>query len=203
MITSNQYQTPGSATLSTGPRLSPPDSGVTDRGVHIIFVSPDVSVGELDGNHIAPAGQELLRAHIGDPAPTDVIVYARRPWHFARCKLQPHPEVHRLAPESFLDLHRAGPSGPERAVWWSEHDFTITTIEDEKDHRAREEGRSTTPAVDADPYPFKEKPITKQEEALDQRQIFVARSTVPIAAGHYKITFEIEGQSIDPNMRCF
>src|SRR5258705_1213868 len=122
MITTNQYPTPGTTTLSTGPQLSTAESGVTDRAVHIIFVSADVAV-ELDGNHITPAGQALLRPHIGDPAPTDVIVYARRPWHFARCKVQPHPEVHKLAPETVLDLHRAGPSGPERAVWWSEHDF--------------------------------------------------------------------------------
>jgi hypothetical protein len=201
MIATKSDQTQWTTTQPIGPQLSTAESGAIDQGVHIIFVPTDVA-GGLDGERITPAGQAALRPYIGNPAITDVIVYACRPWHFAGNELQPHPEVHTRFPRTILEVHRDGPAGPERAVWWSEHDFRITIIEDEAVHESREASKTTTPAVDAYPYPFEQKPMTRPEEALDHRQIFVARSTVPVTAGRYKISFEIEGQSIDPNMHC-
>jgi hypothetical protein len=193
---------PSGSNLSNGPSLQAVD-GVVQVGVHIIRVPNDVAVGQVKGGHVTKDGQAQVAKHVGKPKQRDVIVYAGLPWHMAENELQPHPEVHARFPDSILKLHRAKPHGPESAVWWSEHEFTITTIADEDVHDASDAHPPHTSFVDAVPYPFGEKPRTHREAAMDGTRIFVARSSVPVAAGRYKICFMMEGEQIDPNMHCF
>jgi hypothetical protein len=193
---SKSSQAPGSE-LSSGPHLSTAESGVTEVGVHIIFLPLDVALGEVDGTHVTTVGLLMAAKHIGVTRPRDIIVFAGQPWHFAQGALHPHPLVHTLFPETVLELHRSGPKGPEQAVWWSERHFTITTIADEAAYH-----QSTGAAADAVPYPFEVKPVTVPANGLDGKPIFMARSTVPLVTGRYKISFFMEGQLIDPNMHC-
>ena len=204
-MTVTKDQASGITPLSAGPQLNTTESGVTDRPVHIIAVPSGVAVGQLQGDHITEAGQLALQPHIAGAHPTDIVVFENRAWHLANDALQPHPQVHIDFPATILKLHRERPDGPGRAVWWSEQQFDITTIEDEAAHDAREASGATTPPVDADPYPFTERPATEVERSIDPvpRDIFVARSTVPLVAGRYKISFTLNGQLIDPNMHCF
>jgi hypothetical protein len=177
------------AHLSRGPVL-------VERAVHIIFV-PDGVAGVDAASDALPTDAQLAEAanysYIGSPAETDVIVFARRPWHYVDGKLRKHPEVHHDYPNTVLELDVAR---GEKVLWWSERDFTITQIA----------GHS---AADANaPNPFASMPVTRPETGVDHltpTTIHVARAPVPIetARGHeYKITFTSGGQRIDPNMRC-
>ena len=109
------------ANLSKGPVL-------VERAVHIIFV-PDGVAGVSETSDVLPTDAQLAEAatfdHIGSPAPTDVIVFARRPWHYVDGKLRKHPEVHHDYPDTVLELDVAR---GEKVLWWSERVFTITNI---------------------------------------------------------------------------
>ena len=175
------------ANLSRGPVL-------VERAVHIIFV-PDGVAGVSETSDVLPTDAQLAEAakfaHIGSPAPTDVIVFARRPWHYVDGKLRKHPEVHHDFPNTVLELDVAR---GEKALWWSERDFSITLI-------AGHDG-----AIAPDPFAV---PVTRPEAGVDHATpttIHVARAPVPSASsrGHeYKITFTSDGVGpIDPNMRC-
>ena len=177
------------ANLSRGPVL-------VERAVHIIFV-PDGVAGVSETSDVLPTDAQLAEAatfdHIGSPAPTDVIVFARRPWHYVDGKLRKHPEVHHDYPDTVLELDVAR---GEKVLWWSERGFTITNI------------AAHDPLVTAPP-PFAEMPVTRPEPGVDHptpTTIHVARAPVPSASarGHeYKITFtNTEVGSVDPNMRC-
>ena len=177
------------ANLSRGPVL-------VERAVHIIFV-PDGVAGVSETSDTLPTEEQLAEAgkfeHIGSPAPTDVVVFAKRPWHYVDGKLRKHPEVHHDFPNTVLEVDVAR---GEKVLWWSERGFTITNI------------ASHDPQVIA-PDPFAEMPVTRPEAGVDQpasMTIHVARAPVPSAGsrGHeYKITFtNTEVGAIDPNMRC-
>lgn len=169
--------------------LKGPDLVKEERGVHIIFVPDDAVPCQ---SHADPTPDELkqVASHIGPTQETDVIVFGGRPWHFAGNALRKHPGVHHTFPNTVLKLRR---STRDRAVWWSEKPFTITAIEQEdpKDaNRAR--------------YPFSQPPETRPQSTFGGT-IFVARSTVPVDAAYgqeYKISFQMEGRTIDPNMDC-
>ena len=174
--------------LSRGPVL-------VERAVHIIFV-PD-GVGGVDpASTQLPTDAQLADAaqfiYIGNPAQTDVIVFAGRPWHYVDGKLRPHPQVHIDYPNTVLELDVAR---GEKALWWSEREFTIAQIAGHSPQDANA------------PDPFAAIPATRAENGVDHpaTTIHVARSPVPSpsASGHeYKITFASGGRTIDPNMRC-
>jgi hypothetical protein len=170
--------------LSTGPVLA-----AEERGVHIIFVSEDTVPCGSPGN---PTEQELKLVaqpqYIGFPAPTDIIVFCGLPWHFAGGKLKKHPDVHTSNPETVLKLDRRT---RDRPVWWSEMPFTITKIEKEN---------PKDPTLAASPFPVA--PVTSDTDTIG---LFVARSPVPTSNAYgqgYKITFTMNGSTIDPNMDC-
>jgi hypothetical protein len=174
--------------LSRGPVMA-------ERAVHIIFV-PDGVAGVDAASEALPTDEQLAEAasfiYIGNPALTDVIVFAGRPWHYADGKLRKHPEVHNDFPNTVLELNVAR---GERVLWWSEHEFNITQI---AGHAPQDIGA---------PDPFAAIPPTRPEDGADHppTTIHVARAPVPSqgSIGHeYKITFTSGGRSIDPNMRC-
>jgi hypothetical protein len=69
-------------TLSAGPVLA-----AEERGVHIIFVPDNAVPCGSPGN---PTENELkeVAKFIGFPAPTDIIVFGGKPYHFADGKLK-------------------------------------------------------------------------------------------------------------------
>jgi hypothetical protein len=171
--------------LSAGPVLA-----AEERGVHIIFV-PDgaVSCGS-PGN---PTDDELTKVAelVGFPAPTDIIVFCGQSYHFAGEKLKKHPGVHGTNPETVLKLDRRT---HDRAVWWSETQFTITGIAQEHPQNSR-----------LAPSPFAGSPVTTREPDSTTGPLWVARSPLPTNNAYgqeYKITFQMEGRTIDPNMEC-
>jgi len=173
-----------SLTLSAGPVLA-----AEERGVHIIFV-PDgaVSCGS-PGNPTEDELKEVAKL-VGFPAPTDIIVFCGNPFHFAGGKLKKHPEVHTSNPETVLKLDRRT---HDRAVWWSETQFTITRIDQEHPQDSR-----------LAPSPFAAPPVTTREPDTTG-PLWVARSPLPTNNAYgqeYKITFQMAGSTIDPNMEC-
>jgi hypothetical protein len=169
-------------TLSAGPVLA-----AEERGVHIIFVPDNAVPCGSPGN---PTENELkeVAKFIGFPAPTDIIVFGGKPYHFADGKLKKHPDVHATNPETVLRLDRRT---HDRAVWWSETRFTITRIEQEQPPNDR-----------FAPSPFAAAPVTSETDTIG---LYVARSPLPTNNAYgqeYKITFEMEGRTIDPNMEC-
>jgi hypothetical protein len=170
--------------LSRGPALEP-----NQKGVHIIFVPLD-TVTCVSPSHPTDAELAQVALHIGQPTETDVIVFAGQPWHFAEGKLRKHPEVHKLFRDTILTLYK---SKRDTAVWWSEKEFMITGI-DKEDPKKN---------FTAD-YPFGAKPDAERK-TIDGKPVWVAKSTVPVDTAYgqeYKITFEMGGQRIDPNMDC-
>jgi hypothetical protein len=167
-------------TLSAGPVLA-----AEERGVHIIFV-PDgaVSCGS-PGNPTEDELEEVAK-HIGFPAPTDIIVFGGLALHFAGGKLKKHPGVHGTNPETVLKLDRRT---HDRAVWWSETQFTITRIDQENPQNDK----------------FAPSPFVSPVPERDTNGLWVARSPLPTNNAYgqeYKITFEMAGRTIDPNMDC-
>ena len=166
-------------------------------GVHIILVEADPSTcanpdGTTNDAKRAEAGKLVTWAK-----PTDVVVFHRKPWHYVSGQLRAHPQVHIDYPETILQLSI---SAGDRAVWFSELRFDITTIELSDHH-----GSGHAPDPSAAPYPFSVAPITVQETDEGLHAIWVARSTVPVpkSANHmYKISFTIQGMLIDPDMSC-
>ena len=189
--------------LSRGPVLQP---GV-EQGVHIIFHPAEVEVDP--GPDVLPTEGELeaAAAAIGNAEPTDVIVYRGKPWHMVGHKLLKHPEVHVNHDETVLKLRVE----KQKAVWWSEHDFTITRIELHHDTKhpapappaAQASSAPVAAAPPAKPFP---EPETRIEGSADlTAELHVARSTVPVRLSkthEYKITFTRNQRKIDPNMRC-
>jgi hypothetical protein len=172
-------------TLSVGPKLV---NG--EKGVHIIYVSAEMLAGEAGGGQGTTVALQQVAKLVGNPAVTDVVVFAGEPWHVVNHELKAHPQVHKDYPETVLRIHRLR---DETVVWWSEKPFTITAITPEP---PKKRGKPE--------YPFAV-PATRPEDGSDNKAIFVARSDVPIKEAddqEYKIAFKMEGQSIDPNMYC-
>jgi hypothetical protein len=180
---------------SRGPVL---EEGV-DRGVHIIFIPPDVEADP--GPNVFPSQAELDAAAISVPnaKATDVIVFKGKPWHMVNRRLEKHPQVHTRHPETVLELLVER----QKAVWWSEHEFTISRIE-LHDHAAAASARSYTTDPPARPFP---EPATKRESDVGglAAEIHVARSMPPARDARsfeYKVTLTRNGRTIYPNMRC-
>ena len=175
---------PARAARSRSKPSGPPLDKERERGVHIIFVARDRSIQQ------APSRNELdiVAKNVGQANKTDVVVFAGKPWHLVNGKLRKHPEVHHDFPDTVLHLR----TGIDSAVWWSETAFQITGIVQE------------TPNALTAGYPFSEKPLAKQD-MVDGEKLWVARSTVPVPTAfgqEYKITFDMAGEAIDPNMDC-
>ncbi len=80
----------------------------------------------------------------------------------------------------------------DRAVWWSETPFKITKIEKEKENPQN---------IRLAEFPFLQDPVTTSQAG----ELFVAKSGVlrdDAYGQEYKITFTMNGSTIDPNMDC-
>jgi hypothetical protein len=179
-------------------------------GVQIIFVAVDQILNEMQLNTLGngPIGTATLAQvakHIGQPAPTDVVVFAKQPWHFAgrpgqSKELRRHPQVHQDFPETILVIRPK-----QEAVWWSEKEFQITTIKPSGDpahpHPGFPEALSPPPQ-----YPFTgTNPIATRLEPHSGTDFWIARSGIPKTEAHehmYKISFKIDGDAIDPDGYC-
>jgi hypothetical protein len=164
-----------------GPTLEP-----GDKAVQIIVLGGAVETGQTAaiGNAAVISGIAKIRAR-------DIIVIGSKPFHFAAHQVREHPKVHHDCPDSILQLSVADKN---RAVWWSTQPFTITNIEGDPEHGLKDA-----------PYPFTSELKTIREDSLDAKKIHVVRSSVPTtdAIGfHYKITFEVNGHLVDPNIYC-
>jgi hypothetical protein len=157
----------------------------------------------------APIGTATLahvEKHIGKVAATDVVVFAKRPWHFAGrlpahpFQLRAHPQVHHDFPETILVLSI---SKKQQAVWWSETEFNITHVQP-SGHPAHPGFIEASTVPPAYPFPIPA-PIVAQREHHNSRDIFVARSGVPITTAKehmFKISFTIGNETIDPDTYC-
>jgi hypothetical protein len=201
----NTSSVTGSRIQAIGPT---PKEG--EKTVHIIHVPVEQIENELHAHGLGhgpvePATLAQVARHIGQPAPTDIIVFAKQPWHFAGRsghpkELKSHPQVHRDFPETVLVLEKN-----EQAVWWSEKQFTVTHVAPSADpshaHARFPEAANTPP-----PYPFNgPDPMITRVEPHNNSDVFVARSGVPKAdaAQHmYKISFTIDSDPIDPDVYC-
>ena len=188
-----------------GPKLK-----AHEKGVHIIHVAlPPVLAGlklrALPRGKIGKATLLQVEKHIGHPKPTDVVVFAGEPWHFAgKTKgtkhLRSHPQVHMQFPETVLKLSR---KKQQTVVWWSETPFTAITINPSgtpsHPNPAYPEALTAPP-----PTPFAIALAIRIEQWQGQ-DMHVVRSTVPIAAADrhmYKIQFSMAGDPIDPDTYC-
>ena len=172
--------------LADGPTLAD-----NELGVHLIYVPKSCAHG---------LGQVM--SCVGQPEPTDVVVYDGKPFHCAalpghRKGPQAHPRVHEDYPQTVLVVTGAK---DQSAVWWSETPFSNVTI-GPSDHPNRFFPEADTQAP-KDPFG---EPLQVNTETSNGRLLYVVRSHVPIpgAVGHmYKIEFTMEGQQIDPDMYC-
>jgi hypothetical protein len=169
-----------------------------DRYVHIILLPNDVTdirsafdrKRELKNRAHGDVMREARRFLQGhpNPAPTDVVVFAGRPWHFANRRLRRHSRaMHHKYKRTVLKVSR---TKAERAVWWCEMPFRITGIVNTREGPVRH------------PFPI---PATVEESDRDGNPIYVARAMVHPATAdgkRFKISFRIEGQTIDPDMDC-
>jgi hypothetical protein len=177
--------------------------------VHIIHVPVEQIEGEL---HVTGLGRGPVTAatllqvakHIGQPEPTDIVVFAKQPWHFAGHPGQPkalrsHPQVHHDFPETVLVLGKN-----DQAVWWSEKPFQVTKVVP-SDHPPNSD-RFPESLSAAPRYPFNgPDPLITRTEPHGNGDLFVSRSGVPKAdaAQHmYKVSFMIDNDQIDPDAYC-
>lgn len=172
------------ASLSRGPKLVH-----GEKGVHIIHLVTDSSDSGAGGAPPAKPGAPPVTKNIGMPAPTDILVYDHKPWHYVAGAMRDHPKVHHEYPETILKVKVE----KEKAVWWSEKRFDITAV--------------APSHLDAHPGPDPFDTLPATEEAIDAagRKIYVAKSKEPkrVAKDHiYKITFKTGGEDIDPDMSC-
>ena len=186
---------------------APPKTDNTERAVHIIHVPVEIILGEMRLSALSegPVGTVTLKQvekHIGQPAARDIVVFNKQPWHFAgpsgQLQLRSHPQVHIDFPDSVVVLSIGG---NQKAVWWSETSFTITSVRPSPHHpNPHFPEAATTPPQ----YPFTDSLVTRVENH-NGRDLFVVRSSVPVpgAANHmYKIVFTIGGDPIDPDAYC-
>jgi hypothetical protein len=187
------------------PKPSGPKLEQNDWGVEIILVRDEVVLAELGRRTLGdgpPATVTLAHVakHIGKPNPTDIVVFARRPFHFADGQLRAHPKVHEDFPETVTVLSRGK---HDRAVWWSREHFTITSIRPAGHGHANPNYPEATTVPP--PYPFAAQLTTRVEQSPQGVDLFVVRSTEPIAGTEqhmYKIEFTMAGSSIDPDAYC-
>jgi hypothetical protein len=177
-------------------------------GVHIILVPLDPVLKEMHVDKLASGDVDTVtltqvEKHVGQPQPTDIVVFANEPWHYAgppgQKHLRAHPNVHIQFPETVLVL---SVGDQDQAVWWSEQSFDITAIGLAGPAHANPHfAEATTPPP---PYPFN-LPVTRLEQNLQGQDIYVARAAPPIPGTEhhmYKIEFTIGTDTIDPDMYC-
>lgn len=168
-----------------------------DKFVHLIFVRTDVTdvkkAFDKDDELTDAAHKDVMKEArkslplLSNPAMTDVVVFAGRPWHFAKSKLHKHPHVHGAFKGTVLVVSR---QKAERAVWWSETDFHVTGVANQRADGVQ------------DPFPL---PETTQETDGSGQTIYVARATVhrpDVDRNRFKITFTMNAEKIDPDMDC-
>ena len=171
--------------------------------VRIIYVPVDVVVRDagrrtvIGGEHADTATLADVAKHIGAPNPTDIIVFNKRPYHYAGHgtdkRLRDHPQVHLDFPETVLVL-RPG----EEAVWMSDRYFEVTDARWSGGHGHPGFAETGTP----EPYPF---PGTRPIRAVIDAGRWVAHSGEPTPGARqhmYKIRFTIETDDIDPDVYC-
>jgi hypothetical protein len=176
-------------TVSSGPRLI-----AGDKPVQIVVVgratgSPGPSTIEEETIRSA----ETVANAIPHTKPRDIVVIAKKPYHLVVKKLREHPKAHHEFPDTILQLSI---EEGNKAVWWSTVDFKITDISYSA-HTPRQ--------PDAPRNPFSGLPVTAEDKDDAGRQIWVARSSVPVPQSEgqqYKITLSLEGQEVDPDMYC-
>ena len=180
----------------SGPVIEP---GI-EKAVHIIFIPPEVEADP--GPNVFPTEQQLAEAAltVPDAKQTDVIVFKGKPWHMVNRKLEKHPHVHDAHPGTVLELI----VDRQKAVWWSEHKFKVKRI---VLHKAGAPDPAAPPPPPPPSQPFPEPATVEEDDAggLAPNRIHVARSIPPRweAKRHeYKVAFERDGRTIDPNMRC-
>jgi len=188
-----------------------PDLSDEELGVHIIYVADeDCGLGPtqpagLAGAPIGTATLSQVSALVQQAWPTDIVVFGGEPWHMAsppghKKLVRQHPQVHRDFPETVLIISI---KKQQRAVWWSEKDFTITSVRPSA-HTDNPFFREADTVAPRSPFATPEPPPTRTER-VNGRDLYVARSSspVPAAAYHmYKIEFTMEGRTIDPDMYC-
>ncbi|MBI3493042.1 MAG: hypothetical protein HY047_14870 [Acidobacteria bacterium] len=172
-----------------GPKIASPE-----KGVHIIRIPRTLGTGEPTGSHPTPAARQAAEKLLAQvkPGPTDIVVWARQPWHVVNGDLKDHPQVHADFPQTILTL---SVKEKEKAVWWSEAFFEIVGI-DYSHHAKRISG--------APKNPFTSDFVT-QLEVSGGEEFYVVRSTSPVdtAVGQqYKISFKMGVDAIDPDMSC-
>jgi hypothetical protein len=194
---------PGS-NLSNGPELKD-----DEMGVHIIYVPVSIILAEmhltaLDQGTANTVTLAQVAKHVGAALPTDIVVFACEPWHFAGHpghprRLQAHPDAHHTFPETVLELSI---KGREKAVWWSETPFSITGVTPSgPGHANFHYPEAGSPATRE---PFTWSPVAERI-MVGGREIHVVRSSVPFPAAEqhmYKIEFTIGGDAIDPDVYC-
>lgn len=172
------------------------------KHVRIIYVAVDLVVRDaakraaMGGEPADTATLADVAKHIGNAAPTDIVVFNRRPYHFAgplnHKELHPHPAVHLSHPETVLVLKPG-----EEAVWTSDRFFEVTKAVWSGGH-----GHPGFPEIGTpDTYPFPNRPIRADVQAGQ----WVAKSGEPPAGARahmYKISFTIENDDIDPDVYC-
>ena len=176
--------------LSAGPKPNQ-----AEKHVHIIKLVPDAELAaEMPAT---PTDGQLTEAsrHVGRPAKTDIVVFDHQPWHVVHGELRAHPQVHIDHPETILQISF---SRKERAVWWSEQPFTITSVS-RSSHHPLVSGSPDHP-FDGPPPPY----AATAEADLAGRPMWAVRANpiVKESVGQmYKINFFM-GEDIDPDMSC-
>jgi hypothetical protein len=196
---------------SAGADEKRPESRDHEKHVHIIYVPDEVILAEMRVTAFGErqAGTITLAhvaKHIGQAAPTDIVVFNKEPYHFAGrppgqpMQLRRHPQVHHDFPETILVI-----KPNEQAVWWSEKEFEVTDVEPSA-HAAHPladfpEGPNPPPR-----YPFTiPSPIHARLEHHAHGEFWIVRSGVPKPEAHkhmFKISFTIGGHAIDPDGYC-
>ena len=180
-----------------------PTEKLKEKHVRIIYVPVDVVV--RDAARRAAMGDARadtatladVAKHIGTPAPTDIVVFNKQPYHFAGVgadkRLREHPQVHIDFPETVLVLKPG-----EQAVWTSDRSFEITRAVPSGGHGGPNFPEIGTP----EPYPFPNQPIRADLRPAGQ---WIAESGAPkpgARAHMYKISFTIETDDVDPDVYC-
>lgn len=176
-------------TVSSGPRLAAADKAVQ---IHVVGRAPGFPALSANEQENKRSATDVV-GKIPKTKPRDIVVIATKPYHLVRKELREHPNVHHEFPDTILQLSI---EEENRAVWWSTTRFDITDI-NYSAHTPRQPGAPRSP--------FKDLPVTKEEQDGDGQIVYVARSTAPVQESEgqqYKITLSVNGKDVDPDMYC-
>src|SRR3954468_9671428 len=173
---------------SNGPRLE----AKIDVGVHIIKLPPRAEVADTAGSAAEKDVMDAAATLAGAAQPTDIVVFDHQPWHKVNGQLHAHPQVHIDHPETILQISHGL---KQRAVWWATEAFRIIAVH----------AHGTPGAAPLNPFDGQTVPYDARPEPGTSGTVFVVRAQPIIlqSIGHvYKITFDIGGEVIDPDMSC-